>query len=31
MLESMASDLVAHQGSPTKQPEMRLADDSRRR
>ncbi len=25
MLESMASDLVAHQGSPTKQPEMRLA------
>src|SRR5271165_190123 len=25
MLESTASDLVAHQGSPTKQPEVRLA------
>ena len=31
MLESVNPDLVAHQGSPTKHPEQRLADDPRRR
>ena len=30
MLESMRADLVAHQGSPTKDPALRLADDPRR-
>ena len=30
MLESVNPDLVAHQGSPTKHPDARLADDPRR-
>ena len=31
MLESLRPDLVAHQASPTKDPELRLADAARRR
>ena len=31
MLESIRPDLVAHQGSPTKDPALRLRDDPRRR